>query len=245
MNNARIPWGVTAAHGPEHRASTRWLKTARCSKAPTFLRRSACLAAARSLPATPVDHSCVAQPGPLAAWRNAIDLALRGRGYQTATFGKKHYFLPGNRPAFQVEAGLTTDEYVEPESYGPAFDPARFDVLQYRSRPEQKEQRRWILAGKFPVSQDLSAEARNVSQAIQWLEGRDRAKPFLLRVSFNAPHTPQLRPRMVPSLVTWVATAEISTASEPSIVPRLTTRALWQSSQWRARSSRSCRCGPR
>ncbi len=115
-------------------------------------------------------------------------------GYQTATFGKKHYFLPGNRPAFQTEGGMITDKFVEPENYGKGFDTSDYDVLQYAPSPTQKEKRRWILAGKFPVNEDQSAEARNVALAIDWLSRRDAAKPFFLRVSFNAPHTPAVTP---------------------------------------------------
>ncbi len=115
-------------------------------------------------------------------------------GYQTATFGKKHFFLPGTRPAFQTEGGMITDEFVEPENYGKAFHQADYDVVQYESHPGQKEKRRWILAGKFPVHQDQSAEARNTALAIDWLSTRDASKPFFLRLSFNAPHTPAVSP---------------------------------------------------
>jgi arylsulfatase A-like enzyme len=122
-------------------------------------------------------------------------------GYQTATFGKKHYFLPGKRPVFQTEAGMITDKFVEPENYAKGFNPADYDVLQYAPAPTQKEKRRWILAGKFPVGEDQSAEARNVALAIDWLSRRDGAKPFFLRVSFNAPHTPAVTPAQYLALI--------------------------------------------
>ena len=115
-------------------------------------------------------------------------------GYQTAMFGKKHYFLPGKRPAFQTEAGMTTDRFVEAEHYGNQFNPAEFDALQYEPEPNQKEQRRWILAGRFPVDENRSAEAQNIALAIDWLSRRDESKPFFLCVSFNAPHTPTVCP---------------------------------------------------
>ena len=75
-----------------------------------------------------------------------------------------------------------------------AFPQADYDVVQYESDPRQKEKRRWILAGKFPVHQDQSAEARNTALAIDWLSRRDASKPFFLRLSFNAPHTPAVSP---------------------------------------------------
>ncbi|MBL8291524.1 MAG: sulfatase-like hydrolase/transferase [Bryobacterales bacterium] len=115
-------------------------------------------------------------------------------GYQTASFGKKHYFFAGARQAFQTEGGRPTDGIVDPARYGKGYDPAQHDVVQYPVLPKQKIQRRWILGGQFPASEDETAEARNVSLATQWLDGRDPAKPFLLRLSLNAPHTPVVVP---------------------------------------------------
>mgnify|MGYP005856835007 CR=1 FL=1 len=115
-------------------------------------------------------------------------------GYQTATFGKKHFFLSGKRPAFQTEAGLITDEFVAPESYRKDLNPADFGVLRFDPLPSQKEKRHWILAGRFPADEDQTAEARNIALAIDWLSRRDETKPFFLRVSFNAPHTPVVCP---------------------------------------------------
>ena len=35
----------------------------------------------------------------------------------------------------------------------------------------------------------------------RWLRGRDPARPFLLRVSFNAPHTPVVTPAPYDTLI--------------------------------------------
>jgi choline-sulfatase len=115
-------------------------------------------------------------------------------GYETAMFGKKHFHIAGRRSAFQTEAGLITDEFVEPENYGKGFNPLDYDAVQYEPAPGQKEKRRWILAGRFPVDENKSAEARNIALAIEWLSRRDASKPWLLKVSFNAPHTPAVCP---------------------------------------------------
>jgi choline-sulfatase len=115
-------------------------------------------------------------------------------GYWTASFGKKHYIFPGGRQAFQTERGSTTDRVVDAESYGTGYDPAKYDAVQYPASPSRYIRHRWILAGKFPEPISESAEDKNVNLALRWLEQRDESKPFLLRLSLNAPHTPVVAP---------------------------------------------------
>lgn len=141
-------------------------------------------------------------------------------GYETAMFGKKHFHIAGKRPAFQTEAGLITDKHVEPENYGRGYDPRRYDALQYEPAPGQKEKRRWILAGKFPADESESAEARNIALAIDWLARRDESKPWFLKVSFNAPHTPavcpaQYLPMIDPRLIDIPLPGEEGLADQP------------------------------
>lgn len=114
-------------------------------------------------------------------------------GYQTASFGKKHYFYKG-RQAFGTEGGGPTEGIVEPSRYAREYNPADHDVVQYPQAAGQKQPRNWILAGRFPASEDQTAEARNVALAENWLAARDSARPFLLRLSLNAPHTPVVVP---------------------------------------------------
>jgi choline-sulfatase len=115
-------------------------------------------------------------------------------GYQTASFGKKHYFFPGARQAFDTELGSATDKVVDAEAYGPGYDPAKYDAVQYPASPTRFIRHRWILAGKFPAPISETAEDKNVSLAQRWLEQRDPDRPFLLRLSLNAPHTPVVVP---------------------------------------------------
>jgi choline-sulfatase len=115
-------------------------------------------------------------------------------GYQTASFGKKHYFYKGERQAFQAEAGSPTEGIVDPTRYGPKWNPADYDAIEYPQRPGQKQRRNWILGGQFPAPEDQTAEARNVALATEWLSARDTSRPFLLRLSLNAPHTPVVVP---------------------------------------------------
>jgi len=130
----------------------------------------------------------------LRAGTRMITWAFEAAGYQTGSFGKKHYFLPGERQAFQVEGGSAADKVVGAETFPERYDPAHHDVIQYPALPARKLRRRWILAGIFPESREQTAEARNVNLAIQWLERRDPRRPFLLRLSLNAPHTPYVAP---------------------------------------------------
>lgn len=115
-------------------------------------------------------------------------------GYASASFGKKHYFREG-RQAFQDEAGRPTEKIVEPERYADRYDMSEYDVLRYPDVPARKLRRRWILAGQFPASQSKTAEAENTDLALDWLGRRDEARPFFLRLSLNAPHTPVVTPR--------------------------------------------------
>ncbi len=121
-------------------------------------------------------------------------------GYQTASFGKKHYFFSG-RQAFGTELGSATDKVVDAEAYGPDYDPAKYDAVQYPASPTRFIRHRWILAGKFPAPMSETAEDKNVSLAQRWLAQRHPDKPFLLRLSLNAPHTPVVAPERFLGLI--------------------------------------------
>ena len=121
-------------------------------------------------------------------------------GYQTGSFGKKHYFYKG-RQAFQTEAGGPTEGIVEPTRYGRGYNAAEHDAVHYPQQPGQKQPRNWILAGRFPADEEQTAEARNVRLAQEWVTARDTSRPFLLRLSLNAPHTPVVVPESYLKLI--------------------------------------------
>lgn len=137
------------------------------------------------------------------------------RGYQTASFGKKHYFVKG-RQAFQIEGGRPTDQHVDATRYGDQYNPADWNALFYRSRAAEGLRRPWILAGDFPAAEEETAEWQNTRLAMNWLEGRDTAKPFFLRLSYNAPHTPVVTPRRFLKLIDADA-IRISTPTEAEL----------------------------
>jgi arylsulfatase len=145
--------------------------------------------------------------------------SFQDAGYQTASFGKKHYFFAG-RQAFECEGGGATDDVVSAESYAKGYDSAARDALFYPDLPARKLRRRWILAGRFPAPREKSAEARNVNLALEWLERLDPSRPFLLRLSLNAPHTPVVAPseflaRIDPDKIDLPFPAEVELAGKP------------------------------
>jgi len=117
-------------------------------------------------------------------------------GYRTASFGKKHYSYPGSRQAFQTEAGRAVGGVVDAQGYPARHPQDEYGVVQYPNVPRklQGPRRTWILAGEFPESKEKTAEAENIRLAMEWLARHDRAEPFLLRLSLNAPHTPVVVP---------------------------------------------------
>lgn len=104
-------------------------------------------------------------------------------GYDSASFGKQHYTTT-NR-AFQVEKGPVLSRAVNYFRYAEQYDARDYDIVQYPNLPYQ-----WIFGGRFPEGIEQAAEYQVAAGARQWLEERDSTAPFLLRLSFNAPHTP-------------------------------------------------------
>jgi len=108
-------------------------------------------------------------------------------GYQVASFGKQHYSCPAR--AFPLQDGWVLDERVGYYSYLVPVSPEEVGIVRYPS-----EKRPWIFAGKYPGPFDETPEMRNVLAAVDWLRARDPDRPFFLRVSLNAPHTPVVAP---------------------------------------------------
>lgn len=107
-------------------------------------------------------------------------------GFQTATVGKSH--IPPRRPWQEEHLVVNDERYSGYYSLNPAFEEKDFGVIK---RPGGGPV---ILAGRYPGGMDNPSRAIT-DEAIAWMEGgRDRTKPFLLRVSHNWPHTPVLVP---------------------------------------------------
>lgn len=147
--------------------------------------------------------------------------AFRAAGYDTASFGKQHYARGPDSPAFAVEAGSCLSDHVGYFNYARPADEATHDVVKYRGIYP------WIFAGRFPAPAAETAEARVVTAALHWLEQRDPAAPFFLRLSFNGPHTPVVPPAPFDTLIPPAAVAlPADTESLPPGSPAWLTREL-------------------
>jgi arylsulfatase len=108
-------------------------------------------------------------------------------GYQVASFGKQHY--NGHRRAFDMEGGRVLGEQVGYFSYRVPVDADQAGMVRYDGGESP-----WLFAGRYPGTVDDTPEMENVRQALDWVSRRDPSRPYLLRVSLNAPHTPVVTP---------------------------------------------------
>ncbi|MBT4499249.1 MAG: sulfatase-like hydrolase/transferase [Gemmatimonadetes bacterium] len=112
-------------------------------------------------------------------------------GYQVASFGKHHYNNPQHAFATQVDRVL--GDRVSYSEYHVEIDEREAGVVHYPA-DEHNRAFPWILAGRFPGSAEETAEGLTCADAAEWLRQRDPDRPFFLRLSFNAPHTPVVAP---------------------------------------------------
>jgi len=115
-------------------------------------------------------------------------------GYQVASLGKQHYNC--DRQAFDLEGGRVLGERVHYFRYNVSVDPHEAGVVRY-----DEGQSPWLFAGRYPGTVDDTPEMYNVQQALSWMERRDPSRPFFLRLSFNAPHTPVVTPAPFDTLI--------------------------------------------
>jgi arylsulfatase len=115
-------------------------------------------------------------------------------GYQTASFGKSHYHC--KRRAFETEGGSTLGDKVGYFAYNVDVDEKAAGTVVYEGGIVP-----WMLAGRFPGSIEETPEMDNVRQACVWLDARDPERPFFLRASLNAPHSPVCPPAPFDTLI--------------------------------------------
>jgi len=115
-------------------------------------------------------------------------------GYQVASYGKHHY--NGHRRAFDLEGGQVLGERVGYFAYQVPIDADEAGIVRYEGGKSP-----WLFAGRYPGTVDDTPEMENVRQALDWVGRRDPARPYLLRVSFNAPHTPVVTPAPFDALI--------------------------------------------
>jgi choline-sulfatase len=115
-------------------------------------------------------------------------------GYQVASLGKHHYQCA--RRAFDFEGGQVLGEQVHYFHYNVPVEAENARVVRYDGGKSP-----WLFAGRYPGTADDTPEMHNVRQALKWMDGRDPSRPFFLRLSFNAPHTPVVTPAPFDTLV--------------------------------------------
>jgi arylsulfatase A-like enzyme len=123
-----------------------------------------------------------------------LSWAFATAGYQVASFGKHHYACV--RQAFDVECDHVLGDQVEYFAYQVPVDAREAGVVRYDGGNSP-----WLLAGRYPGGVQDTPEMQSVERALQWMRGRDPSRPFFLRLSFNAPHTPVVTPAPFDTLI--------------------------------------------
>ncbi len=138
-----------------------------------------------------------ALPGSTGVWRNRQNPAgeaasvpptagpmewIRDHGYATVSLGKQHYRL--NAKAFATEESFILSDHVDYTGYLNGRDHRDYGGVRFPGPTP------WIMAGVFPGPTNETSEWRLVDRAIELVQERDRSRPLLMRLSFNAPHTP-------------------------------------------------------
>jgi choline-sulfatase len=109
-------------------------------------------------------------------------------GYESLNFGRYHNLFA---KAFQINMTMNDymDEYCNHFGLNEKYDEAQYHVIK---RPGKNYERPLILAGTYPG--ETNPNRISTDRALAYLDSRDKGKPFLMRVSYNAPHTPMLTP---------------------------------------------------
>lgn len=115
-------------------------------------------------------------------------------GYQVASFGKQDYH--SKQQAFEKEVNHVLGDRVHYFEYKVPVEDQDADIVRYDGG-----QSPWLFAGRFPGTVDDTPEMQTVQKALDWMQRRDPERPFFLRLSFNAPHTPVVTPAPFDTLI--------------------------------------------
>lgn len=112
---------------------------------------------------------------------------LAENGYQTISLGKHH--IPKHRPWQKLEwLHWTIDpKYADYCVMGKGYDEKKYNVVK---RPGIHP---IIVAGTYPIFKD-NPTMKATDLALETMRKADKDKPFMLRISYNWPHTPVLAP---------------------------------------------------
>jgi arylsulfatase A-like enzyme len=189
MGYEGAPWARTPNLDRVALAGTRF--SAAYTPSPVCVPARACMLTGRAGSSIGVlnNHHWLNQDDPrFLTWRFAA------AGYQVASFGKQHYSCP--RRAFDCEGGTVLGERVGYYRYLVPVDEAEAGVVRYDGGKSP-----WLFAGRYPGDVDDTPEMHNVETALDWVRRRDPSRPYLLRDSLNAPHTPLVTPAPFDTLI--------------------------------------------
>lgn len=165
--------------------------TAAYTPSPVCVSARACLLTGRYASTNGVlsnHHSLVMEDPKFLPWVFATE------GYQVASFGKHHY--NALRRAFDYEYEHVLGDRVHYYEYKAPYDPAISNIVRYDGGKSP-----WLFAGRFPGTVDDIPEVHTARQAVDWIRRRDPSRPYFLRLSFNAPHTPVVTPAPYDTLI--------------------------------------------
>ena len=121
-------------------------------------------------------NGCITLDERLPAQRQYLSIEMKKAGYQTAVVGKWHL---GELPT-------TFDYYKVLPGQGDYFDPVFFETGATDTVVKQYAKR----TGRFENAVQMKGHSSDciADSALTWLKGRDRQKPFFLKLHFKAPH---------------------------------------------------------
>ncbi len=196
LGYAGAPWACTPHLDRLARSGTRF--SAAYTPSPVCVPARACMLTGRAASSIGVlNNHHVLRLGDL----DLTPWHFTASGYQVASFGKQHYNCYWR--AFDTEAPLAPDDRVHYYHYTVPVDEHKAGVVRYDGGRWP-----WLFAGRYPGTVDDTPEAHAVRGALDWVRaaqdrrrGRDRSRPFFLRVSFRAPHTPVVTPSPVDTMI--------------------------------------------
>ncbi len=126
-------------------------------------------------------------------YQNTLAEVLARSGYQTHCVGKTHFFPQRLPLGFE-----TQDSYEATQNFDGNYVNDYFEWLKERTDIQEPDHglefNSWV-AGVSLLPEELHNSSWVVTRGIDFLERRDRERPFFLNLSFHRPHAPLDPPR--------------------------------------------------
>lgn len=126
-------------------------------------------------------------------YQNTLTEILSRSGYQTHCVGKTHFFPQRLPLGFESQ-----DSYEALQNFGEGYVNDYFEWLKERTDIREQdhglESNSWV-AGVSLLPEEWHNNSWVATRGIDFLEQRDRKRPFFLNLSFHRPHAPLDPPR--------------------------------------------------